>query len=278
MEVIMFNTCKETRKRNTSVSKKIGVITLLFVATSQVNATQTNTEHTIQYRSVVSLSHPISESIPLWPGDPKVHFETVATMEKDGYKLRSWTIGEHSATHMNAPDSFIEGNHEGIDTYPADSLVHQAVVINVKDKVKGHPDYVITTQDVQQWEKIHGNIPKNTLVFFDTGWGKLWNTPKAFINVDSQGALHFPGIDGKTTEYLLKQRHIAGMGIDTHGLDPSASEIYETNVQLAENHKIALECVANLDEIPATGSTVVIGLPQLHNGSGAPVSITAFVP
>ena len=64
---------------------------------------------TITYSRVIDLQHVVSPDIPLWPGDPKVVFKTVATMKKDGYYLRSFTIGEHSATHMNAPNSFIAG-------------------------------------------------------------------------------------------------------------------------------------------------------------------------
>jgi Putative cyclase len=68
-------------------------------------------KNTISYSRVVDLTHTIDPSNPLWPGDPQVVFEVVATMEKDGHYLRSFTIGEHSATHMNAPNSFISGGH-----------------------------------------------------------------------------------------------------------------------------------------------------------------------
>jgi hypothetical protein len=72
---------------------------------------------TIGYSRVVDLNHVISPQIPLWPGDPRVVFKVVATMKKDGYYLRSFTIGEHSATHMNAPNSFVSGNTEAITSY-----------------------------------------------------------------------------------------------------------------------------------------------------------------
>ena len=43
-------------------------------------------------------------------------------------------------------------------------------------------------------------------------------------------------------------------------------------------HKIAIECMAHLDQLPPTGATLVLGPLQLQNGSGSPLSITAFVP
>src|SRR5207244_10673788 len=102
---------------------------------------------TISYSRVVDLSHVISPSIPLWPGDPHVVFKVVATMKKDGYYLRSFTIGEHSATHMNAPNSFIAGNKEAITSYPADHRVIPAVVIDVRDKAAKNSDYQLTKRD-----------------------------------------------------------------------------------------------------------------------------------
>ena len=44
--------------------------------------------------------------MPIWPGDPAVVFTNVATFPNDGYFLRNFSMGEHSATHMNAPNSF----------------------------------------------------------------------------------------------------------------------------------------------------------------------------
>lgn len=232
--------------------------------------------HTINYHKVVSLSHEITEQIPLWPGDPKVVFKTVAQMDKDGYYLREFSIGEHSATHMNAPNSFIAGK-SGIDSYKTSSLVVPAVVIDVRDKTKNDADYVISIADVKAWESQHGKIPEGSMVLFYTGWEELWHNPKKFINEDAKGHLHFPGVAGKTTKFLLDDRHIAGIAIDTHGVDPSADEEYQTNTQLMAAHKISIECIAHLNQLPATGTTLVIGLPKLHNGSGSPVAITAFV-
>lgn len=76
----------------------------------------------ITYSRVIHLSHIIDRHIPQWPGDPPVEFTTVAQITDDGYYLRRFSLGEHSATHINAPNSFfLDG--AGIDKYPAESLV-----------------------------------------------------------------------------------------------------------------------------------------------------------
>jgi kynurenine formamidase len=233
---------------------------------------------TISYSRVIELSHVIGPSIPLWPGDPHVVVEVVATMEKDGYYLRRFSIGEHSATHVNAPNSFIAGNAEGITSYPASQRVVPAVVIDVRDKAARDADYQLTTVDVLVWESTHGKIAPNSFVILLTGWEDKWNDPKAFINQDAKGSLHFPGFAGATTKWLLAERQISGLGIDTHGVDPGLETSHATNTQIAKAHKIAIECMANLDELPPTGATLVIGPLQLQGGSGSPASIVAFVP
>src|SRR5438105_5799873 len=141
------------------------------------SSTGASNGNTISYSRVVDLSHAISPSIPLWPGDPHVVMKVVATMKKDGYYLRSFTIGEHSATHMNAPNSFIAGNKDAITSYPADHRVIPAVVIDVRDKAAKNSDYQLTKQDVLAWEAKHGKIAPGSFVILFTGWEDKWNDP-----------------------------------------------------------------------------------------------------
>jgi kynurenine formamidase len=236
------------------------------------------TAEPISYSRVVDLSHVISPSIPLWPGDPHVVLDVVATMKKDGYYLRSFTIGEHSATHMNAPNSFIAGSAESITSYPAGQRVVPAVVIDIRDKAGKNADYQLTSQDVLDWETRHGKIAPNSFVILFTGWQDRWNDPKAFINQDTRGNLHFPGFAGATTKWLLAGRQISGVGTDTHGVDPGLDTSYATNAEIAKAHKIAIECMANLDQLPSKGATLVLAPLQLEDGSGSPAGIIAFVP
>jgi len=265
------------------VAASIAVAFVVATDASQANSSSSSTplatgEKSITYTHVVDLSHRISPKIPLWPGDPHVVFKVVATWPKDGYYLRSFTIGEHSATHMNAPNSFISGNKQAITSYPAEQRVVPAVVIDVRDAAAQDPDYQLTKQDVLDWEGRYGQIAPGSFVILFTGWEDRWDDPKAFINQDAHGALHFPGFAGSTTKWLLADRQISGVGIDTHGVDPGLDTSYRTNTQIAEAHKIAIECMANLDQLPPTGTTLVLGPLQLRGGSGSPMSVMAFVP
>ncbi len=232
---------------------------------------------TIIFKRVLHLSHAIAPSIPQWQNDPPVEFENVASRETDGYYLRRFSLGEHSATHMNAPSSF-HPTGIGIDSYPAESLVVPANVIDIREQAGANYDYAIALSDILNWEQQHGQIPPNSVVILFTGWQDKWSDTKAFLNLDADGIPHFPGFGIEATQFLLSQRQIAGVGIDTHGVDPGGDETFAINRLVLEQPRIVLENLTNLDQLPPTGTTLVIGILRLQSGSGSPVSVLALVP
>jgi kynurenine formamidase len=231
---------------------------------------------TITIRRVVHLSHIIEPQIPLWPNDPPVEFETVAELEKDGYYLRRFSLGEHSATHINAPNSFYSQGIS-IDQYPAESLIAKAVVIDVCKQVVANPDYVLTLSDILAWEQQYGQIPQGSVVLLFTGWQSKWFDKAAFFNPDNSGGMHFSGFGREATQFLLSERQIAGVGIDTHGVDSGQDSTFATNHLVLEKPRIVLENLTNLDQLPAVGTTLIIGILRLKGGSGSPVAVLGLV-
>ncbi len=231
---------------------------------------------TITYKQAIHLSHVIKTDIPIWPNDPPVEFENVAELDKDGYYLRRFSIGEHSATHINAPNSFHPGSI-GIDQYSAESLIIPAIVINISNKVIDNYDYILSINDLKDWEKLYGKIPKDSIVLISTGWENKWEDKQAFFNIDKLGEMHFPGIGKDATEFLLQHRHIAGIGIDTHGIDAAQDKTFISNYLVLEKPRIVLENLTNLSQLPPKGTTLIIGILRLENGSGSPVGVIALV-
>ena len=232
---------------------------------------------TITVSQVVHLSHIIDSKMPQWPGDPAVEFETVTFLEKDGYHLRRFSIGEHSSTHMNAPNSFHDTG-VSIDQYPAESLVARAVVIDICNKAAADPDYVLALSDVLMWEQQYGQISEGSLVLLYTGWQSKWSDEAAFFNPDASGGLHFPGFGSEATQFLLDERQIVGLGIDTHGVDGGQNTTFAINRLVLEQPRIVLENLTNLEQLPPVGATLVMGVFRLLGGSGSPVAVLALVP
>ena len=231
---------------------------------------------TITYSRVVDLSHPIHPGIPQWPGDPPVEIQEVARLDRDGYFLRRFSMGEHSGTHMNAPIAF-HSDGLSIDAYPGSSLTAPAVVIDVKELCAANPDYALSAAEVVAWEDSHGRVPQDAVVLLHTGWQEKWHDPQAYPGAGPNGEPRFPGFSYAGANFLIGQRAIAGLGTDTPGLEPGFEGSFSVNKLLLEQPRIALENLTNLDLLPPTGITLVIGILRLQGGSGCPVSVTAFV-
>lgn len=232
--------------------------------------------NSINYSRVIHLSHIIDTGIPQWDGDPPVEFANVAEIPTDGYFMRRFSLGEHSATHMNAPNSFYNSSI-GIDQYNAQSLVVSAVVINICQAAAVNPDYVLTVADILAWEKEFGEIPANGIVILYTGWQDKWLDQNAFFNQDAQGIMHFPGFGNDATQFLLSDRQIAGIGIDTHGVDSGQDTAFSINRLILAESRLVLENLTNLEQLPPQGATLVIGVLRLRGGSGSPAAVMALL-
>jgi kynurenine formamidase len=186
-------------------------------------------------------------------------------------------LGEHSGTHINAPNSFYQAG-VGIDQYSAQSLILPAVVIDICAVAAINSDYVLTVADVLAWEGQHGEIPVGNMVLLHTGWQAKWSDKNAFLNQDLQGIMHFPGFGRDATEFLLNERLISGVGIDTHGVDSGQDNSFTTNRLVLAKQGIVLENLTNLDQLPPQGTTLAIGVIRLRRGSGSPVGVLGLVP
>jgi kynurenine formamidase len=233
--------------------------------------------YTITFSRVIHLSHVIAPGMPQWPGDPPLAIGTTADLAAHGYRLRRVAIGEHSATHLNAPASF-HADGAGVDAYPAEALVVAAVCIDARRVAEADADYRLSPAGLAAWEASHGPVPAGALVILHTGWGERWADPRAFFNADAGGGMHFPGFSAAVVEVLIEQRKIGGIGIDTHGVDGGTDTTFAVNRRVLSTTRLVLENLANLEEMPTTGATVVVGPLRLKNGTGSPAAVLALVP
>ena len=231
----------------------------------------------MQTHHVIDLSHTLHPNIPQWPGDPGPEFEEVATLERDGFYLRRFSLGEHSGTHVNAPAGFHPGG-VGIDQYPPSAFVAPAIVLDVRERAGANPDYRLGVNVLLEWEREHGTVPAGAVALLYTGWQAKWDDSAAYLGEGGDGALHFPGFGVEALGVLLTQRGAAGIGIDTHGVDGGRDTTFSINRRTLERQRIVLENLCNLDQLPPKGATLVIGALRFQGGSGSPASVLAFIP
>lgn len=228
---------------------------------------------------IVDLTHRLSSKIPYWPGGQYRPFEftTIATLERDGVFSGFFAMPEHMGTHVDAPNHFVAGQ-PSVDALRPDQLICPAVVLDVRDRVRQNPDYQLTVSDIRQWERRHGRIPRRAMVFLYTGWGARWETPTDYVNRDEQGVMHFPGFSPESAEFLVTERDIAGIGIDTLSVDYGPSKDFRVHHITHGAGKYHIENVANLDRLPPRGAIVVVGVLPIEGGSGGPARVLALLP
>ena len=117
-------------------------------------------------KTVVDLSHALSEGMPQWPGDPPTLIQPKTNVEQDGYNLNELTIGEHTGTHIGAPNHF--GGAMSVDDISPEKLLVRGVKINISGRTVGNPDYLLSVNDIFEWEARLGTIPDGCLALVQT--------------------------------------------------------------------------------------------------------------
>lgn len=233
--------------------------------------------------TLVDLTYPLSEETVYWPTNKPFQWEkTHWGMTDAGYWYASATFSasEHGGTHIDAPIHFAQGRLT-VDQIPIDRLIGPAVVLDVRQQCATTSDYELTVQDILDWESRHGRIPDGAMVFMWSGWGQRWPDRKRYLGSDTPEdphTLHFPGLSPAAAEFLVAQRAVRGVGIDTASIDPGRSRDFPVHRVLNGADVYALENVAALDRLPATGATVFALPIKIKQGTGGPVRIIAVIP
>ena len=233
----------------------------------------------------VDLSYDLSAQTITWPTSDPFQLDTVsAGMNEKGYYYSAFDFcgSEHGGTHIDAPIHFAQGR-QSVDQIPLTQLIGLAVKIDVSRKTVQNQDYQVSIQDIMNWENEHGQIPENSIVLFQTGYGQYWPEPLKYLGTDKRGAegeaaLHFPGLAPAAAEWLMQNRKIKAVGIDTASIDYGQSKVYGSHVALMKQDIPAFENVANINKVPVKGAQIIALPMKIKGGSGGPLRIIAFIP
>ena len=234
----------------------------------------------------VDLSHAFGPSTIYWPTDTAgfQHIELAFGVVEGGwfYASYSFASAEHGGTHLDAPMHFAEGRYAA-DQIPLSSLITHASVVDVSAASAADPDYLVSVADLTAWETEHGQLADGTALLIRTGWSERWSDRAAYLGTDLTGPdavpeLHFPGIGPDAAQWLVENRAIAAIGIDTPSIDYGQSADFQTHVILYSENIVGFENLTNLDRLPATGAGIVALPMKIEGGSGGPLRIVGWVP
>jgi kynurenine formamidase len=229
-----------------------------------------------RFSSVVDLTHTMSPAFPTFFGVPGIELQKQFDFKKDGFNLYWWRIIEHGGTHLDAPIHFSEGGMTA-DRIAATQLVVPLVMVDVSARAASDPDYRLSRADLAGWEKRHGRLPDNCCVAMNSGWAARVTDAGKFTGKDAAGVFHFPGVSPEAAEWMMKERKVAGLAVDTLSLDHGPSKDFRTHSLWLPSGRWGLENVANLDKVPASGATLVVGLAKVKDATGGPVRLMALI-
>jgi kynurenine formamidase len=253
---------------------KLGGITAAGVAVASAGVPMRRARAQ-EMSEVIDLSHVTEPGIPIYVPSETAEVSTVVTVEENGFYIQRWNIPEHFGTHVDIPAHFVAGA-ETVDVYPVAPLVSPAVVIDISAKAADEANAMLTADDIIAWEAENGEVPAGALVCMYSGWEEKWSDYDAFRGDPGDGSLNFPGFAPDAAEFLLSERDIHGIAVDTLSLDPGNSATFDVHVAICSAGKYGVEGVANLASLIGRQATIVVGIPRWGAGSGGPARVLAM--
>ncbi|WP_455170620.1 cyclase family protein [Aegicerativicinus sediminis] len=277
------------------MEKLINSLTLvltMFIFLVACNHQKSNSEESqpsipkdISERKLVDLSHAYSDETVYWVTAKEFKLDTVFNGQTDKgyyYSANDFSTAEHGGTHIDAPIHFAKGG-QSVHEIPIENLIGKAIKIDVSSKSINNPDYLITIDDIREWE-IQENIqiPEGSIILLQTGHSKFYPNKIKYLGTDERGEeaikkLHFPGLSAEAARWLVDNRSINAIGIDTPSIDFGQSQYFESHVILLSQNIPAFENLTNLEQLPNKGFDVIALPMKIKDGSGAPLRIIALM-
>ena len=258
-------------------------------ASTSSTKTESSRLNPISYSHVVDLTHTLHKGFPAWfvggqeltsragrtfLPPPVIDVKPMFEWEHEKVNLNQITYWEHVGTHMDAPAHFSQ--NDTVEKIPAEDLVLNLAVIDIKAKAASDPLALMTLEDLKRWEAKHGPIPDRSLVAMNSGWAKHLNTPK-FKSLDANSKHRQPAMHIEAIQFLMEERNVIAIGVDTFSFDNQHSPDFDVHYKWLGDNRWGIENMNNLDDAPPVGATVIVGQPKIQNGTGGPNRVLALV-
>ncbi|MEM7250336.1 MAG: cyclase family protein [Pseudomonadota bacterium] len=239
---------------------------------------------------IIDLTETLSPSFPTIILPPELgqclpfRLEEISRFDERGpsWYWNNFSCGEHTGTHFDAPIHWISGKdlpNNTTDTIPAENFVAHACVIDCSEQSRDDADFLLTIDVVKAWEAVHGPIPPRSWVLLRTDWSKR-RTAVEYLNMTPDGQ-HTPGPDTQVVPWLIEHRDIHGFGTESVGTDAGQAVHFDPpfpcHYFLHKHNRYGLQCLTNLDQLPATGALIVSAPLKIEQGSGSPTRVLAVV-
>jgi arylformamidase len=199
---------------------------------------------------IYDITAPISEDMPIYPGDLKVRVEPVSRMSEGGSSnVSQLCIGTHAGTHVD-PTFHMMADGWTIDKTPLESLVGPCFVCDMPDLD------TITASDLES-----AAIPEGIerIVF---------KTKNAGMLNEADFRMDFAYLEPDAA-YWLAERRIKLVGIDYLSIEKLHSRTHAVHLSLMGAGIVIVEGL-NLEDVPGGIYTLVCLPLKIIGGDGSP--------
>jgi arylformamidase len=198
-------------------------------------------------KKIYDVTVTISAETPIYKGDPGVEISAFKSISSgSSANVSQITMGCHTATHVDAPNHFIDGSKHVHELDPQ-KLVGPCRVVRVADDVQAiGPEHV-------------GDIAGVERVLFKTKNSSFWATPELGFRQDYTYLV-------PETAKKLADAGVVLVGVDYLSIEKSGSPGHPVHVALLEKEIVILEGV-NLTEVDP-GDYEIMCLPLKYDGAG----------
>lgn len=201
---------------------------------------------------IFDVTVPISSATPIYKGDPGVEVTSFkAIADGSSANVSAVSMGVHTATHVDAPNHFIDGARRVHELDPEKLVGPCRVVVIPEDVIAIEPEHV-------------GDIAGVERILFKSRNSEFWATPEDGFRTD------FTYITPATAKMLV-DNGVVLVGIDYLSIEKSGSPGHPVHITLLEKEVVILEGV-DLRKVPG-GNYEIICAPLKYdggNGDGAP--------
>ena len=203
---------------------------------------------------IYDVTVPITNSMPVWPGDPPVRLTAKSHLSRDKthtVRLTNIEMGSHTGTHIDAPFHMIDEGKR-LDEFPLETLTGKVTVFEIPEAL-----YLGRTElERLNWDGVER-------VLFKTENSSHWQDGKfyeEFVYLEPDGA-----------EFLVQQG-LRLVGIDYLSIDKFRSQSHPSHFVLLKQNIPIIEGL-NLAAVPA-GEYTLVALPlKLQDADGAPARV-----
>jgi kynurenine formamidase len=202
-------------------------------------------------QTYIDLSVPITDLMPVCPGDEPPHLLKVNNLTRDGFNNFLLSATMHTGTHIDGP-MHVTKNKIFLDEIPLEQCVGLGCLLNAAGK-----NSIVLTKEYKLL------VRPQSIVLLYTGMSRLFGRKKYFHE--------YPTVSWELAQ-LFVERQVKMVCMDSPSPDRYPFEIHKL---LLENNILLAENLTNFDSLLSVNNFEIIALPLKIHADSSPARIIA---